>query len=73
MCAFGGGGGGSYKAPPPPVPPPVPPPAPAPLATAKEVVMPELKKKQSASRVRGRSALVINSAEGMDYGTNLPA
>jgi len=65
--------GSAPKPPPPPPPPPVPPPAPAPVEMASGIATPELKKKQTASRPRGRSALVIDANAGIDYGTNVPS
>jgi hypothetical protein len=40
---------------------------------ASGIATPELKKKQTASRPRGRSALVIDANAGIDYGTNVPS
>ena len=73
MSAFGRGGGCTYKAAPPAPPPPVPPPAPAPVEMASGVATPEIKKKQVASRRRGRSSLVIDTNAGIDYGANVPS
>lgn len=67
------GGGGSFKPAPVPPPPPVPPPAPAPVEMASGVGTPEIKKKQLASRRRGRSSLVIDSNAGIEYGANVPS
>lgn len=66
-------GGSAPKPQPLPPPPPVPPPAPAPVEMASGVATPELKKKQVASRRRGRSSLVIDSNAGVDYGANVPS